>query len=105
MAADFFVLPSLAEGFPLVILEALASGTPVIASGVAGIPEIVLNGHNGLIVPPADAEALTEALQKLAHDPGLRKEMSRNARHMVNEKYSWKSVAKEVLTVYDKVCA
>lgn len=100
--ADFLVLPSLAEGLPLVILEALASGTPVIASNVAGIPEIVSDGYNGLLVPPKDTEALSEAMQKLASNPELRNEMGKNARRTVDERFSWRSIAEEVLKVYGK---
>jgi len=104
-AADFLVLPSLAEGLPLVILEALATGTPVIASRIAGIPDIISDGYNGIMVPPRDVDALSKSMQKLACDPELREKMSHNARRTINEKFSWKNVAKEVLTVYDKVCS
>jgi glycosyltransferase involved in cell wall biosynthesis len=103
--ADFFVLPSLAEGLPLVILEALATGTPVIASRVAGIPDIISDGYNGLMFPPGDVDALAKTMQKLAYDPALREKMSFNARRTVDERFSWKNVAKEVLRVYDKVCS
>lgn len=102
--ADFFVLPSLAEGLPLVILEALASGTPVIASNVAGNSEIVLEGYNGLMVPPRDVEALSKSMRMLTNDVGLREKMSENAKRTVGERFSWKNVAKEVLRVYEKVC-
>jgi glycosyltransferase involved in cell wall biosynthesis len=102
--ADFFVLPSLAEGLPLVVLEALACGTPVIASDVAGIPEIVSDGFNGLIVPPKDVKALSEAMQKLASNLELRNDMGKNARRTVDERFGWVSIAKEVLKVYGKTC-
>jgi glycosyltransferase involved in cell wall biosynthesis len=101
-AADFFVLPSLAEGLPLVMLEALASGNPIVATNVAGIPEIVSDGYNGLIVPPKDSEALSKALQRLTYDPELLQEMSTHAYQTVNERFSWRSVAKEVLKAYAK---
>jgi len=104
-AADFFVLPSLAEGLPLVVLEALATGTPIIASKVAGIPDIVVEGYNGLMVPPRDVESLSEAIQKLADAPDIRKKMGIHAHQTVNEKFSWKCIAKEVLRVYESLCA
>jgi glycosyltransferase involved in cell wall biosynthesis len=104
-AADFLILPSLAEGLPLVILEALALGVPVVATEVAGIPEIILDGYNGLVVPPRDADALSIAIKRLAADPELRKKMSAHARQTVGQKFSWRSVAQEVLRVYEKVCA
>jgi len=103
-AADFFVLPSLAEGLPLVVLEALATGTPIIASKVAGIPDIIQEGYNGLIVPPKDVELLAAAIQKLAYTPDIQKKMSAHARQTVSQEFSWKSIAKEVLRVYEKVC-
>jgi len=62
-AADLFCLPSLNEGMPNVVLEALASGTPVVATNVGGIPDLVRNG-NGILVPPGDADALADALAK-----------------------------------------
>ncbi len=105
VAADFFVLPSLAEGLPLVVLEALASGCPVIASNIAGIPEIVSDGYNGLIVPPRDTEILSKAMQKLTNDSELRRKMSQSARHTVCENFTWESIARRVLKVYDEVCA
>ncbi len=105
VAADFFVLPSLAEGLPLVVLEALGSGCPVIASNVAGTPEIVSDGYNGLIVPPRNAKILSKAIQELTRNPELRRKMGQNARHTVNANFTWGSVAKRVLKVYDEVCA
>lgn len=104
-AADFLILPSLAEGLPLVILEALALGVPVIATDVAGIPEIILDGYNGLIVPPGDVDALSIAMKRLASDPELRNKMSAHARQTIGQKFSWRSVAQEVLRVYEKACA
>lgn len=104
VAADFFVLPSLAEGLPLVVLEALATGTPIIASKVAGIPDIIEEGYNGLIVPPKDVELLAAAIQKLAYTPDIRKKMAVHARQTVSQEFSWKCIAKEVLRVYEKVC-
>jgi glycosyltransferase involved in cell wall biosynthesis len=104
-AADFFVLPSLAEGLPLVMLEALASGTPVVASRVAGIPDIISDGYNGFLVPPKDVDTLSKVIQQLADSSELRRKMGDNARQVVNEQFSWKRVAEEVLRVYDQVRA
>lgn len=70
--ADIVIVPSLAEGLPVVIMEAMACGLPVIASAVDGIPELVADGVTGLLVPPADADALTDAIQLLLDDPELR---------------------------------
>ena len=68
-SADVFCLPSLYEGFPLAIVEAMAAGLPVVATAVAGVPEAVADGVTGRVVPAEDADALAEALAALAADP------------------------------------
>ena len=70
-AADVVVLPSLSEGLPFVVLEAMAMSRPVVASMVNGVPEIIQNGRNGLLVPPRDTHALETAIRRLLHDPVL----------------------------------
>lgn len=78
-ASDLFVLPSLSEGIPMVILEAMASGVPVVASGVGGIPEILVHGRNGLIVEPGDVEGLAKSVMMVLLDEELRKKLSEGA--------------------------
>ena len=79
---DAFVLPSvktadgMMEGIPVALMEALASGRPAVASRLSGIPELVEDGVNGLLVPPADPQALAEALLRLASDPDLRRSLA-----------------------------
>jgi len=80
---DVLVLPSLREGLPMSILEALAWGLPVIASPVGGIPEVVRDGFNGFLVPPTDTTALAQAMQRLVEDEPLRLQMGANARMSV----------------------
>ena len=70
-AHDALVLPSFTEGFPQVILEAMARGVPVVATRVGGVPRVVEDGRNGLLVPPGDARALGEALVRIVSEPGL----------------------------------
>lgn len=89
---DALVLPSLSEAFPTVLLEALASGTPVIASNVGGIPSIVQHGRNGLLVSPADARALADAIALFARDAGLRRSLFENARSSVLPRFSWMTI-------------
>lgn len=82
-AADVFVLPSLWEGFPVAVMEAMARGLPVVASRAGGVPELVEEGRTGLLVPPADAPALAEALSALARDPEMRRRFGRAGRERV----------------------
>ncbi|HET9630699.1 MAG TPA: glycosyltransferase, partial [Novosphingobium sp.] len=93
-AADALVLPSFMEGLPVVLIEALALGRPVIASQVAGIPEAVVHGHNGLLVPPLDVASLAEAMENLIDSPALRRQLAANARCSVAAEFlsgaSWR---------------
>lgn len=81
--ADIFVLPSLNEGLPMSVLEAMSWGLPVIASPVGGIPEVVKDGYNGLFVPPTDISAISAAIHRLVEDEPLRLQMGKNARASV----------------------
>ncbi|GIV15918.1 MAG: glycosyl transferase [Armatimonadota bacterium] len=80
---DVLVLPSLREGLPMSILEAMSWGLPVITTPVGGIPEFVHDGVNGLLVPPTDIPALSSAIQRLIEDERLRLQMGANARASV----------------------
>lgn len=100
--AEFFVLPTVAEGSPLVVLEALASGLPVVSTKVSGIPEVVDNEQNGFIVPPRDVRALAERMELLIRDADLRAKMSQNARKSTVENFGWNVVAERTLSVYRK---
>lgn len=77
---DLLVLPSLNEGMGRVLVEAMAAGKPVVASNVGGIPDLVLHGKTGYLVPPADEKALAEAIKKLLDDPGKAWEMGQNGK-------------------------
>ena len=81
--ADIFVLPSFAEGVPVVIMEAMASRLPVIASHVAGVPELVEDGRTGFLVPPGDLETLAMRLETLLSDPALCSRMGETGRAIV----------------------
>ena len=84
-AFDIFAFPSLNEGMGKAIVEAMAMGRPVIASDVGGIPDLVVQGRNGLLVPPADSEALAQAILDLYENPDKRKRMGEAGRIMVSE--------------------
>lgn len=85
---DVFVLPSLWEGLPNALLEAMALGLPVVASAVDGIPEVVEHGVTGLLVPPHDPEALAKALSELAADAALRQRLGDAAKKLISEKFT-----------------
>jgi glycosyltransferase involved in cell wall biosynthesis len=74
-AADVFVLPSISEGLPLVILEALATGVPVVASRVGGIPDVLIHEYNGLLVEPRDVKGLAEAIVRILSDNKLKRRL------------------------------
>jgi glycosyltransferase involved in cell wall biosynthesis len=76
---DIFVLPSLTEGTPMALLEAMSAGLPVLATAVGGVPLVVEDGVNGLLAAPGDPQKLSEGLSLLLHDPSLRKKLGRAA--------------------------
>lgn len=85
---DIFVLPSLSEGLPSAIMEAMAHSLPVIGSHVGGIPELVEEGCNGLLVAPADPENLAQAIRKLAQDPETMRQMGATGRNRLEERFT-----------------
>jgi glycosyltransferase involved in cell wall biosynthesis len=99
-ACDLVVQPSLNEGSPLPVYEALACGRPMIASKVGGVPELIIGDDYGLLVPPANPEALGEALLR-----GLRKEWDTERIRSHSEKYTWGHVADQLLSLYKGVLA
>jgi glycosyltransferase involved in cell wall biosynthesis len=86
--ADLTILPSFYEGLPLVAIESLAAGRPVVATAVDGTPEVVVNGETGLTVPPGDAHALAQAICRLLGDPMLRERLARRGHEWVLERFS-----------------
>ena len=113
--AALFICPSIYEPFGIINLEAMACGTPVVASAVGGIKEVVRHEETGLLVPfepksPANPEPkdtrrfardLAEAVNRLLAAPEMMAEMGRRARQVVEEKFSWKSVAQQTLQYYE----
>jgi glycosyltransferase involved in cell wall biosynthesis len=99
---DVLVLPSAYEEMGSVLTEAMASGLPVVASDVGGIPEVVRHGETGLLVPPGDVDALAAALDRLVADAGLRARLSAGARARAAG-YAWPRLAARVAAVYARV--
>jgi colanic acid/amylovoran biosynthesis glycosyltransferase len=86
--ADVFVLPSLAEGIPVVLMEAMASGVPCVTSPVNGIPELIEHERNGLLATPGDAEALARQLRRVIGDTGLRQRLATAGRAEVEQRFN-----------------
>lgn len=99
-SAHVVCLPSYREGLPKVLLEAAASGRPIVAADVPGCREIVCHGNNGLLVPPRNAAALAQALRQLIDAPSLRARMGQASRKMAEAEFSVDRVITETLTVY-----
>jgi glycosyltransferase involved in cell wall biosynthesis len=87
----------------LVVLEAMASGTPVVCSRIGGLPEIVEDGVTGFLVEPGDVRALREALDRLLRDRVLAERLGRNARERARERFTWDACALRCLAAYDEV--
>jgi glycosyltransferase involved in cell wall biosynthesis len=100
-ASDGFVLPSLYEGSPLAVLEAMAAAKPVISSAIGGTDELVVDGESGLLVPPGDANALTGAIRRVLSSPQLRGQLGAAARSRVERHFSASVTAKRVARVYE----
>lgn len=98
---DVFCLPSVAEGLPLVILEAMAQGKPVVATAVGGTPELVADGETGLLVPPGDAAALRSALRQILGDAGLAGRFGEAGRARVRTTFSGEAMEQRVLRIYE----
>ncbi len=98
---DCLVMPSIAEeAFGRVIVEAQASGVPVVATKVGGVVEIIDDGQDGLLVYPKDSEGLAEAILKIIRDPALAVRLAENARKKVEEKFSLEKMAGDTIKVY-----
>ena len=100
-AADIFCSPATSgESFGIVLLEAMASGKPIVASNIEGYSSVMSNGDEGLLVPPKDEEALAEALMSLIEDSSLREKLGSNG-SLKAPKYDWSVVTEKILNYYD----
>lgn len=96
---DLFVLPSLNEGMGRVLVEAMALGKPVVASNVGGIPDLVIHGKNGCLVPPGDAQSLSAAISDLIEDPERGRKMGENGKKRAID-YSADSMVQKIDQLY-----
>lgn len=102
-AADVLVLPSLSEGCPVVVLEAGACGTPVIATRVGAVPELIEDGKTGIIISPRSPEEIKRALVHLLENPSLRQRMGEQARVRMEERFTWDATCKKLEGLYQEV--
>jgi len=100
---DIFILPSLNEGLPMVLLEAMASQKPVIATNVGAVPKVIENGYSGILVPPGDIESLAEAIIDLLSNPRKAGVFAAHARERVEQEFSSKRMAERYIEVYKDV--
>ena len=100
-SADVVVMPSHHESFGMVALEAMACGTPVIASAVGGLAELVRDGDTGYLVPDRDPAAMSECLRRLLSDTELRARLGRQAADHANG-YSWSNITRQMVELYER---
>ncbi len=99
VASDVLVLPSLSEGFPVTILEAMASGLSIVATTVGGLPEIVKDGENGFLVEPNNYGQIAEKVILLLEDEELRYKISKNNKERT-KRYSWGHAVDKLEEIY-----
>jgi len=100
--ANVFALPSFAEGVPVVLMEAMATGLPCISTRITGIPELIRDGEDGLLITPSDRDELTFALIRLMDDPSLRKRLACSGRLRVQEHYDLSRNVKRLEKIYQQ---
>jgi len=99
-AADIFAFSTFYENLPFAVLEALSSRLPVVTTNVGGIPEMIEDGKNGFLVPPANSAALSDRIIYLIENPAAASEMANQARETVENRFDWRLIVKKVLKVY-----
>jgi glycosyltransferase involved in cell wall biosynthesis len=104
-AADLVVLPSLFEGLPVSVLEAMAAQRPVVATAIGGTDEAITDDETGLLVPAGDSTALATAIQRVRADPALAERLAAAGRKRAEREFSSARTASEVMKVYDEVMA
>jgi colanic acid/amylovoran biosynthesis glycosyltransferase len=103
--ADLFVMSSFAEGVPVVLMEAMAAGVPVVATRIAGIPELVRDGHSGLLVAPGDANEMAGAVHRLLGDAELRNRFAAAARQDIEREFNIQTESRWLATILSSAIA
>ena len=104
-SCDVYVLPSLFEGTPLTLMEAMTSGLPIVTTATCGMADVIQNGRNGLLIPIRSPQAIVTATERLLSDAGLRAALGKAARDDALRHYTWEQVARPVEEVYMRLCA
>lgn len=104
-AADIYLLPSLFEGTPLTLIEAMFAGMPIVTTATCGMRDVIEHGKNGLLVPLRSPGEIVDAVESLLCNPGLRAELGQAAQAEAILKYSWDRVAEPIRRVYEDLCA
>jgi glycosyltransferase involved in cell wall biosynthesis len=100
---DVFALPSIVEGLPMVLLEAMAAGKPVVASRIAGSVEVITEDVDGLLVEPGDADGLAQALVRVLQSPALATRLGAAAQSTISQRFALKRVIRETDTLYQSL--
>ncbi|NOT57248.1 MAG: glycosyltransferase family 4 protein [Deltaproteobacteria bacterium] len=100
---EFFVLPSRSEPFGITLLEAMTFGKAIIATKVGGIPEFVIDGHNGVLIPPDDSTALAEQIRRVMNDRELRARIGKNGLMVVEEKYDYTVLIRRYEELFSRI--
>jgi len=103
--ADIFVYPSYTEGMPIAVIEAMACGLPIVATRVGGLPDLVNDGINGLLVEAGRVDQLANAIESLCTNPGLRSSMQRNSFEIAFEEYEIEKAVPRLVDIYMKTLA
>lgn len=102
-ASDLFVLPSVAEAFGVVFAEAIYLGTPIVATKIGGIPEIVTDGVDGVLIPSADSNAIAEAVADLLNNPDKLKSLAGGGREKIIERFEFEDMTRQYEAVYEEL--
>jgi len=101
--ADIFVRPSLSEGLGTAFLEAMATGVPIIGTPVGGIPDFLKDSETGLFCEVKNPASIAKKIKLLLEDDDLRSKIIRNARQLIEERYSWDKIAPQMAEIFDKI--
>ncbi len=104
-AADIYLLPSLFEGTPLTLIEAMFEGMPIVTTATCGMKDVIKDGRNGLLTPIRSPEMIVTAVERLLGDPVLRARLGEAARAEALQSYNWQRVAEPVREVYERLCS